>query len=367
VRVKFRYLILVSLIIFSNLSDGKGTQKDSTETNNWNFEWSSSYGFLLSHHPTMRPMSTNHFFLEEASISKIHQGNWANRFNRPRIGLSLFYTDMRSDILGEAVAVYPFIEFPLIRNKSWLSFKNGIGLGYLSKKYNAEGNWQNIAIGSHLNVIIALGLQFNIKLSESLTIKTGPALTHLSNGTTKLPNLGINLAQWKWALMWNKDRGFGKFDEPPSIQSKKNFRIGITWGMREIKPIGSEKYQVLGLFGQYAFKTRQKLLWVLGTDAHYNTATRERIYRRELRDFKDIENLRLGFSGGLALDFETWSFITQMGFYAIDKFRLDGNIYHRFGLMYDLNDQMGLNLTLKTHFARADHMEIGLFYKIHRK
>jgi len=48
-------------------------------------------------------------------------------------------------------------------------------------------------IGSNLTVFIDLGINSTIRLARKIDLNVGISYTHFSNGSVKLPNLGINV------------------------------------------------------------------------------------------------------------------------------------------------------------------------------
>jgi hypothetical protein len=58
------------------------------------------------------------------------------------------------------------------------------------------------------------------------------------------------------------------------------------------------------------------------------------------------------------------SFTIQWGYYLFVRWNDDGDFYHRFGLKYYFNDHFIANLTIKTHFSKADFIEWGIGYRI---
>ena len=368
--IKFRYfsIVLLGILCISFSTIHAQNENSTSKALQHSFQFATSYGFLLPHHPEMRAMSQSHFHIHELGMIKPYQGSWANRFNHPSIGFTAIFTDMKSNSLGKGAGIYPFVDFPLLKNRQTLQIRSGIGLGYLSRKFDHIENWQNVAIGSHWNIIIAISLNVNFQIGQNLRIQTGPGITHFSNGSTTFPNLGINLVNWRMGLIFAKKQQTTFEHQELSKSRKKSFWLfKSTWGTREIKPIGSRNFNSWGISSQYHFKTREKFYWIGGLDVWYNTSIKGRLLRNSLDQYSDYENLRIGLGSGIALDFDTWFFVIQMGAYLQDKSKLDGTIYHRFGIRYMLNEKMGLNLTLKSHYAKADHCEAGLIYLIKRK
>ncbi len=49
-----------------------------------------------------------------------------------------------------------------------------------------------------------------------------------------------------------------------------------------------------------------------------------------------------------------------LGIYLKDEYNADDQFYHRVGFRYFVNKNFYLNLTLKSHWAKADYFEYGL-------
>ena len=56
----------------------------------------------------------------------------------------------------------------------------------------------------------------------------------------------------------------------------------------------------------------------------------------------------------------------NMGHYLYNGWKDDGNIYHRICLNYYF-EKLFICLNLKTHYARADMVELGVGYRIKKK
>ncbi len=64
-------------------------------------------------------------------------------YNYPFIGLACWYSGLGgTKPLGSAIAVFPYINFPLLRTENFnLYFRTGAGLGYLTRKYDRYDNY----------------------------------------------------------------------------------------------------------------------------------------------------------------------------------------------------------------------------------
>jgi hypothetical protein len=112
------------------------------------------YGWTLDHHIEITPYK-RHYAAYEVSFQKATYGRtrWEYMYNYPLIGISCWYSDLgNTKPLGSAYAVFPYINFPLLGKKGFnIYFRLGVGLGYLTKKYDRYENYENLVIGSHIN------------------------------------------------------------------------------------------------------------------------------------------------------------------------------------------------------------------------
>ena len=136
------------------------------------------------------------------------QHRWEVLHNYPSIGLTFYYTSFGnkevSKELGQAFALYPFINFPLTPGEnSKVTFKLGVGLAYLTQKFDPTENFHNYAIGSHINAAVNLSFEYRQRIVDRLHWVTSLGLTHFSNGATKSPNMGINSFSIATGLSWN--------------------------------------------------------------------------------------------------------------------------------------------------------------------
>jgi hypothetical protein len=149
--------------------------------------------------------------------------------NYPSIGLTFYYSGFGNDSisaeLGKVFALYPFINFPITPGESSrLTFKLGVGVSYLTNKFDPKENYHNYAIGSHVNASINLSFEYRQRIVDRLHWVTSAGLTHFSNGATRSPNMGINILSAATGLSW--------YLAPPKKHIDKKFagyiRIGAS-------------------------------------------------------------------------------------------------------------------------------------------
>jgi len=115
-----------------------------------------NYGFLANHHLFMK-IFNSHFPAFELNLGKETFGEqrWQWMYGYPIIGVSYWYSHLgNSPLLGSSHAVFPYVNYPLVRNlKHEFNFRLGLGLAYLTKKFDRLDNYKYLAIGSHINAL----------------------------------------------------------------------------------------------------------------------------------------------------------------------------------------------------------------------
>jgi len=123
---------------------------------------------------------------------------WQQRRRYPRLGLGLMYINYGIDhVYGQLAGIYPNITLPLVTGKKveW-TLRIGDGIGYITRKYSRINpvDTINIAMGSHLNDLLMLVTDVRYSINRHWDVQAGANITHISNGSFRKPNLGVNMA-----------------------------------------------------------------------------------------------------------------------------------------------------------------------------
>ncbi|PIE87648.1 MAG: hypothetical protein CSA04_05965 [Bacteroidetes bacterium] len=186
-------------------SYGQGSWLDKLP-DNYYVESRVGYGFLIPHHLETRELQT-HFVSHEVALGYLSYGKsrWEYLYEYPRVGLSLWFSTFgRSEYIGKAYGLHPHICFPWYGDPtSRLSFRLGVGVGYLTKPYDPVSNYKNIAIGSYVNAAINLKLEYQHAFSERFVFNGSLDFQHFSNGSLKTPNHGLNGVSCSVGMMYH--------------------------------------------------------------------------------------------------------------------------------------------------------------------
>lgn len=194
-RTKVVHIALLLMILCSLTIPMSGQDYPWIANKNYLAEFKGHYGFFYHHHFEMERFNAQYPAFE-ASVYKETFGEkeWQTLYNFPMIGCTFYHSNLGGfKELGKVYALYPFINYPLLSGeRSMLSFKLGVGLAYLTNKFDQFENHYNFSIGSHLNAAVNLSFEYRQQLFPRMATVASFGLTHFSNGATKSPNYGLN-------------------------------------------------------------------------------------------------------------------------------------------------------------------------------
>jgi hypothetical protein len=336
----------------------------SQEKRSFYMETTPKLGFLLAHRGVMGHVPESHAFGNELSLGITANGSkrWHEVFNFPRMGLTLYNSTVgNNEILGTCHGLFSFIEFPFEKSKRFeFSGKIGCGLSYNTNVYDVDLNPKNVALSTHINTLVSFGLQSRFFFGKNHLV-AGIDMTHASNGATRVPNLGINLPYIKLGF----GRKFGnevKAEQVPDFLAKK-WQIGLMgiFSVKQVFPTGGRTYPIYAMSALAYKKTGLKSGIEFAVDFIYKTSIRD--YKRDLYPVKsDASIAQAGVYVGYVLPLDRMRFVTGMGFYVVDKYNPEDAFYHRVGMRYQASRNLLINLTLKSHWAKADYVEYGIAY-----
>jgi hypothetical protein len=356
--------ILVLLVLQCFISNAQ--QTDSTE-GSFAINVQLHSGFLAQHKPTMIALVTGHTTGVELNAIKCLDGNkpWQKAYHLPDVGLSYCMFDVGNrTTIGNAHAVYPFINFRVIDKKYLdVNLRVGWGLGIIERPFNRYKNYKNFAIGSYLNGVMAIRADFQWTICNNSKILAGWGLTHWSNASTATPNLGINIT----TVSLGYQHTFGK---KHLINNQPALSFGTRWRksfyaasfFKEIYPADGKKYFVSTFSVNASKSVSAKNNWGLGMDVFYNASIIESL-KRSGQTTKPFDSWRIGVHGNYMLTIDACDLVFENGVYVLGQLDDDPFLYTRLGIRYHFTKHWFACGNLKTHFAKADFFETGLGYE----
>lgn len=364
-------LIYFCVIFFSVKITAQNTfkKKDSSIIS---METKVHYGFIMPHHKYIQYLSTGHFTAFELNVGKQTNGRkkWHQLYNYPYIGLSFWTANMANpEVLGSVYTLYPYLNFNLVDHRKLdFNFRFGTGIAYITKKFEPFDNYKNLLIGTNLNVAISLLYELKWAIQQHIQLSTGVGMTHFSNGALKMPNLGINIPTVNVgvAYLLNTNKPFFVPTESLCNKDTTKFEIQsiVSGGIKEIYPACGDKFGVFSWSNSLIKTWSLKRKIGVGIDLFWEFSNIRSLKRQGIEVKHAYEVIKPGVHVLHQLRFSRLSLVTQIGFYIYAKDKSDGPIYDRLALQYKLNNNILLNVALKTHFAKADFVEWGIGYSI---
>lgn len=323
------------------------------------------FGFIYQHKPDMDHLVTGHIKGLNIHVYRNFNGDkkWQADFAHPAAGIHLQGIDLANPYLGHAIAVMPFINFPLngFKNNP-LRLKVSTGLGWLTAPFRLEENIKNTAISSHINAAIHFEIAHSFRISEAHQVGFGLSLTHYSNGAWSVPNTGVNI----FALNANYAFHSGAAQERKTSRTSEwdnTFRI-LLWGGgsgKEIFPVNRASYPAatLALSGYKRFSPKSSI--GTGLDFMYDGTLANRNHSLE-QNPSFSQNVRVGTGLRYVLHFNRIRIPLEQLFYLWSKNNPDTFLYQRIGIQYEINKKLIAGVTLKSHFAKADYVEWQIGY-----
>ena len=390
ILMKRKHFIVIFTLAVAFLFAGHahGQSYNVLRNKNYQIEARAHYGFFLQFHHELERYKA-HFPSYEFSIYRTTFGKkrWERLYNFPLIGLTFYQSDLGIfDELGKVFALYPFINFPLNQDSDrQITFKLGVGVGYLTNKFHNIENYHNFAIGSLFNAAINLSFEYRQKLSNRFYLNSSLGLTHFSNGSTKTPNFGINIVSAATGFSFfirkpnptiisklNPKLYLFEFDDKKWMTFDGNFAV---W-MKDItneSEFGTHNFNMVydfnvNILAQLSMKDRAGIGFELVQDRSDFVFLQKRNHQNDtIVNYTDFDILKLGVGPTYEMVMDRMSFLFHIGWHLTGSDQHEGSFYQKLAVRYDIYDNFYFSFGFTTHYIRADYLGIGFGYRFHQK
>lgn len=353
-----KVLVVIWFLVHASLLYGQARRSD------WAISGGAVAGVLLPHHSEMRYLVDGHIKSAELNIHLRTDGtkDWHHWYNFPTWGISLNYFDFSTDLLGWGTSAIFGVGLDLDQKKR-IQLKMGVGGGYIDRPFNLDENFQQTAIGSHINASLSMGLHTTIRISDHWELQPGLTIHHFSNGAFKVPNSGINMALLKLIVAYDGSGGINpEREEKKPEANQASLFFGSTFGFKQTAPFYNTRYFAMNVFTTWQKRLTPKTSLGGEFGMNYNASNMARHEERK-KPVQPGDNYRAFLGVHHMLHFDPFAFRFQVGGYLWPSFEEDGLIFFRYHLVYQM-EKMNFFVGLKSHFAKADHAELGLAYRI---
>lgn len=323
------------------------------------------YGSFITATPKASYLKDSYSHFNELFFVKMINNQQNNNLKQPTYwGGSVFFGNTGSkQFIGSMGGVYPFLDFGIFQIGKFKSrLRTGVGIGIIEKPYDVEKNHKNILLSTAANLFINANWQNMMYVSKDVAFNIGLSFSHLSNATTRLPNLGINIP----ALSAGFNYTFNSVTIPEikssdTVDNKIKIRTQITTGFKQGRFIKSKKYNTLS-FSVDAYKNISAGARLSAGVVLFNDPSLKDHYLDTIVTVgnKNYSSTNSGIVAGVEKVIGKFSIPLQVGMYVQGK--PFGELYQNIGLNYRLNPHFSVGAYLKTHFGKADFMHGGINY-----
>ncbi len=302
--------------------------------------------------------------------------SWPSRYGYPSYGVGAYVGFLNdAQVFGVPNAVYGFINFPISSSdrRNVFSIAPSLGLTYSLNPFNAVENPLNESIGASAAVYFNIDLGFSYKFTRELDILYGVDFSHFSNGSTFLPNNGLNLyginlglryhynaAQKREGNIFTNDVLPARFKRPaksPRDQTSENaISLYLAGGF-------SQRDEDMGTKTLYGTASAVLDYEHRFNEMHGVNAGFDMFFDNRLRNLESSERILTGIHVGYDFMFYKLTVKFQIGTYLSDD-RGKGAFFMRPALRYDFSKKLFAQIGLKTlDGGAADYIEYGVGIK----
>lgn len=372
--IYFRFLFAIAASL-GYMASTKAQPGPPLSSYNFQLEGNVHYGFFAQHHLEMERFNS-HFPAYELLFQRATFGKdmWEALYSYPFIGIGAWYSPLGGfEEVGESYALFPFINFPLNEEiQHSLNFRVGLGLAYLTNKFEPRKNYRNFAIGSHMNVIVSLHFNYRYRLTDFITLTASAGLTHFSNGSMKTPNIGINIPSFSVGLSSFLSKPNPYLDRKllPELylfefDGKRWFSIEPTLavGYKDMTQQLGESFMVYHMSVNIMKPISLKGKFGLGIDASFDASHPAELKRKNIDYESNWQIVKPGITVIYEMVMSQTSFVFQLGSHLGGLENSRGNIYQKIGLKRYFNESLYGSITLTAHLGRADYIGFGIGYR----
>ncbi|HEY0750839.1 MAG TPA: acyloxyacyl hydrolase [Chitinophagaceae bacterium] len=325
------------------------------------------HGFIFAHSEAVENTKGSRPTGVELTLSKqrIDSAIWQLCNCYPRRGLLFSFYDYDNKVLGKSVTAAYFLE-PVYRLSNRLSFslKGAAGLSYLSNPFDSIYNQTNLSYSTHISVYLQLGTGLWYRLNDHWSLNTSVSYNHESNGGMKEPNKGINWPTAGLGISYQPDNP--AYFRGSRTRDKFRNRLPLRWDItafttarRDVDDAGkSNRLMLYGMGVQLAKQIGRISNLTVGIEGSID----EEIKLELKRDTLDASNMLAGLTAGHEFILGRILFSQKLGIYLFDQTPYHDRLYHRWALMYRINQHWSAGFSLKAHKHVADYGDLRVSY-----
>lgn len=262
--------------------------------------------------------------------------------------------------------------------------------------YDPFDNPENLAISTRNNVHVGMRLALEYSLSQNWDLKFGIDLNHFSNGASRRPNRGVNMAALSFSLAYNINspnkgtllRNPPLFEPPTDIPHRIDHHVQAIISSRQTSfstegtnlpsRYVDRDFTVLGLAYSAMLVRGFRYRWGPSFRLVYDESSRARAWRQyhpetgqwrdrvELAPFRDRMSLGIGLAGEISMP--VTSFFAKIGYSIYHRHHDDSRLYQVVGVKAYLQDNFFATFGISaTQFSVAQYLYWSFGYTFSTK
>mgnify|MGYP001439703972 CR=1 FL=1 len=319
------------------------------------------WGFTVPHHAEMWNYIEKHGKqIDLTYFSDMHPDLPSGSNLRKALGFS-FLDPVNPDIMVYGLSLYPQLHFPFNAEKRNSWFILGCGVEYNTKKYS-DINYRFNSIGSHFNAFILLGFTREFKISDDWRISARFNWSHYSNGATKDPNYGLNIPTAGISIQ--------KYFKPKKENAKSlhiydnpNWQFLASGSMKQLR-IEGPVYSTYMFSAEKNISPKKRNYWSLGSDLIFDQSMQDLLTDIGDSSTNFSDNIKITLKGAWNVPLENLHISLQAGIYLKNAYFREEYLFQRLALRYRFTEQLGASISMRSHYAVADVIELGLMYTL---
>lgn len=345
------------------------SQKESGQILNLVVEPKYHYGMVIPFYDAIKYLVEDNATGFEVLLSFPAYGRdfWDMIYGYPRVGAGYSCWDLGNRrVFGTAHALYGFFNAPVFKfkDKFSMNYQVSFGASVLTKPFDVYDNYLNRAIGSYGNVYFRIGMDARYRIFRRTEMILESGFSHFSSGKFKSPNYGLNALTASIGINYL----FGDLKkeklqpEMPPLIDRIRHSIICAAGMKVYDNLKGVRYFITSLSYNLDWSWRHNRQPGIGADLFYDASIAEALAVDGVNNSNQANFIRFGIHGSYALQYRNLIMKIMLGHYLYSRYTDLSLVYSRLALQYLLTDHLLLNVSLKSHMAKADFIEWGIGY-----
>jgi hypothetical protein len=324
-------------------------------------------GFLLAHRADIKNLAAHNFGIDISIERQKYATDWGQFYNKPSTGFGILYYNLGRVETGHALGALSHVKLNVLSIKNIdLKFRMGVGVAYLTQKFDEYENRRNQAIGSHLNGSMQFGLTARKEWEKSSNfMEAGISISHYSNAAFKVPNLGYNIPSFCLRYGWYTKPGENPSSKQVISSDQFSWSALLIYGRKQRNFANPKDFNNYGIQLRGVRHLNSVKAWRFGLDYTLDKTYMHALDSEIPSHAISIEDQsELAIAGGFQWGFGKATVIAEMGAYVYKPSILKNGLSQRMGLSYMLNQHWYTQGMLRFHRGVADFFEMGIGYTL---